>query len=395
MIGSFLLDTLWQGAIIVVVAAIVTALLPRRSAATRYAVWFAALLALVVLPALAVFRPFANATHLPIAVTQTTAVASGIAARTAHTGGSWLVALWLAGVAIGLLRLVLNGIAIRRILRRGTPMNGFGGGVLVSDVIGIPIAAGVFAPKIVIPQALVKSLDPIDLESIVRHERAHIQRMDLATNLVQRVLEALLFFNPAVYAIGRQLIKEREAACDDVAVHATHDADRHALCLSRVAQNACRSRSLVLSPSAIGSKHMLVARIARLLNGEAGEVRVNYVVLGASIACFAIVGVLLQTRGLAASASCTSANGNTEVKVVNPIAPDIPKADVKAAMSTEVLVTVNAQGTATNAKLVKSSGNDRMDNAVMDAATKSTYSPAMKACKPVAGTYLFRADAAR
>lgn len=395
MIDSFLLDTLWQGALVLATAAIVTTLLPRRDAASRYAVWYVALLALVMLPAISVFHPLASSAHLPAAVVQTTAAASGIAAHTARTGGVWLLGFWLAGVMLGLLRLLVNAVALRRIVGNAKPVAVLGARVFSSRNIAIPIATGIFAPAIVLPQTLVETLDTVDLAGIVRHERAHIRRLDLVGNLVQRILEAVLFFNPWVYAIGRQLVKEREAACDDWAVRATHGADRYALCLSRVAQSARRSQSFLLSPSAIGSKHMLVARIARLLNGEAGEVKVNYFVLGASIASFTVVGFLLQPeRGLAAAPSCTTAHANAEVTVINPVAPDIPKGDVKGAMSAEVLVTVSADGRPTNAKVVKSSGSDGMDRATVDAATKSTYSPAMKSCKAVEGTYLFRVTAA-
>lgn len=407
MIDTILLDGLWQGAFVAAVAALVTVLLPRRNAATRYAVWFTALLALAILPMSSLWHPAQTFTALPASVVHTASIASRVTERTVTASGWWLMAIWLTGGALCLFRLGVSYHRINRIVRGATLAPELGTSVLISDDVMVPIAARLFSPVVVIPANLAATLERSDLESLVRHERAHIRRMDIVGNFIQRVVEAGLFFNPWVYVIGRQLIKEREAACDDWVVHATHDPDRYALCLSQLAQGVRQSHPLLLTPSAIGSGHMLVTRVARLLDGKAGQLKINYFVLGASILAFAILGVLLGTsQGLASAgllpsasaasvvsdSSCTFPHGYTDVKPINPVAPSIPKSDYRAGLSAGALVTVGPDGRAVSAKIVKSSGNAAIDRATVDAAMASTYSPATKACKPVAGMYLFHIE---
>src|SRR5208283_2158814 len=56
------------------------------------------------------------------------------------------------------------------------------------------------------------------IQLILLHELAHIRRGDYLVNLCQLLVESLLFFNPAVWWISRQIRQEREACCDAVAV---------------------------------------------------------------------------------------------------------------------------------------------------------------------------------
>lgn len=403
MIDRILLNGLWQGAFVTAVAALVAWCLPQRQAATRYAVWLTALLALAALPVALVWRPDAAIPALPSAVVHGAMVVSNASAQTAAAGGSWLAMLWLAGVVICSLRLALSYGKIAWIVRRAEPAPRLGERVLLSDDVTIPIAAGILRPAIVIPRQYAETLTAPSLRSIVLHERAHIRRFDILGNLVQRAIEAMLFFNPWVYLIGRQMVKEREAACDDWAVSTTRDADEYARCLSRVAEAAGRHHAPLLTPSAMGSGRTIVSRIARLLDGKAREVKVNYVALGISVAAFAGLGLVFAgaqgiaadrvalsgTTTVAASESCTFPHGYSDVKVRNAVPPDIPRAAYRAGLSADASVTVGANGNAVSAKIAKSSGNAAVDKATVDAAMASTYSPAMKACKPVTGTYMF------
>ncbi len=253
MIDRVLLDGLWQGALITAIAALVAGRLSRRNAATRYAVWFAALLALAILPVLTVWHPTRAVAALPAPIVHGAAIASRATAATVAASGSWVVLLWLIGVAVFLLRLVSSHVRINRIVRDAAVAPGLGEDVLISDDVAIPIAARLFHAVVVIPRQYAATLEESELKSVVLHERAHIERKDLLGNLVQRIVEALLFFNPWVYVIGRQMLKEREAACDDRAVNATNDPDSYAVCLSRLAASAGRYHAPLLTPSAIGS----------------------------------------------------------------------------------------------------------------------------------------------
>jgi TonB family protein len=395
-----LLNSLWQGALVVAVAAGVTAFVPERNAATRYAVWFASLIALALLPLSGLISFGQAASAIPGSVIRPASIAAHVAEQAANASGLWFAGAWMLGVAVCVMRLLLNYFRIAGIRRRAVRAQHLGANVFTSNAIAIPVAAGIFNPIVIVPDDVAAALDPADLDSIVAHEHAHIRRHDILGNLVQRLLEALLFFNPWVYVIGRQLVKEREAACDDWAVAAAPDPERYASCLANIALRNQHAHMPLLTPSAIGSGRMLIRRIARLLNGKATEVKTNYAVLAAAIALFALLGLLLQAPGalastggvVAATGAKLSAGCTSGVSIVKAVPPNIPESVLKAHPNSQVtlLVTVSAMGHATDVETQKSSGNATIDGAAADAAVHSTYKPATRNCKAVSGKYLFR-----
>jgi hypothetical protein len=84
-----------------------------------------------------------------------------------------------------------------------------------------PAVLGLVWPTLVLPVALMTGLPPEAVRAILAHELAHIRRFDYVLNLAQMLVEALLFFNPAVWWLGRQARLEREACCDALAVRLT------------------------------------------------------------------------------------------------------------------------------------------------------------------------------
>ena len=386
-----LLNSLWQGALIFLIAAGLLTFVPQRHAATRHTVWFVALVALVLLPLSGVFSLAEPSSAIPSAVIRTTTAVKHLASDAASADGWWLAALWLAGVALCAVRLALSYVRIAGIMRSAVRAPGLGENVFTSTAITVPVAAGFLRPIIILPDGMARELDSADIGSIVAHERAHIRRGDTLGNLIQRLVESLFFFNPWVYVIGHQLVKEREAACDDWAVLSMSDPNRYASCLANLARRKPRHPSPLLTPSAIGSGRMLVGRIARLLNGKAGQVKTNYLVVAVAVTVFAVLGFALQTSsGLASTGSAVAANDtkcSADVVVLQPVPPDIPEAVAKAHPNAQaiVLVTVAANGKASAAKIEHSSGNSAIDGAAQRAALRSTYKPELRNCKAVSG----------
>ncbi|MHB8146040.1 MAG: M56 family metallopeptidase [Vulcanimicrobiaceae bacterium] len=389
-----LMNSLWQGGFVVVIAAGLIALVPQRHAATRYTVWFAALVALVLLPVSGMVS-FGDSSALPSAVIRTTTVVSQVASQAANAAGLWLAALWLAGVGVCTTRLVLSYVRIAGIMRSSVSAPHLGEGVFTSASIAVPVAAGFIHPMVIIPDEMAGALDRADLEGIVAHERAHIRRRDILGNLIQRLVESVCFFNPWVYVIGRQLIREREAACDDWAVLSSIDPDRYASCLATLARRKTRYPSQLLTPSAIGSRQMLVGRIARLLNGKAGQVKTNYLVVTGAVVIFAALGFAFNTpNGLASGGSTVAAsnsNCTADVMVLNPVAPQIPSEYAKTHPKGQarVMVTVAGDGSVSSVKIMNAS-SPVVAKAALDAAAHSTYKPEIRNCKPVSGgKYVF------
>ena len=90
--------------------------------------------------------------------------------------------------------------------------------VIESDLVAAPAVWGITRPTIILPRAVASSLSPEQLQWVLLHELAHIQRCDLMAVAVQRFVSVLYFFNPAVWIANRVIHQLREYACDDLAV---------------------------------------------------------------------------------------------------------------------------------------------------------------------------------
>lgn len=144
----------------------------------------------------------------------------------------WLAGLYLAGVVVMLARLTLG---IWRAQRLGTGAEILRDGALVdllrsltkqwsmrivpvlarAEQVVTPKVIGLVRPTILLPASAVSGLSTDELELILAHELAHVRRYDMWINLVQRLAEAILFFNPALWYLSRRISLLREYCCDE------------------------------------------------------------------------------------------------------------------------------------------------------------------------------------
>lgn len=165
----------------------------------------------------------------------------------------WILGGWISGVAVLLARLVLSWIGMILVTRpraslavsqlhsitarlaarlgmRRVPV------VRASSRVTDAAAVGFWRPIILLPAAWVTELPPDMLEAVIAHELAHIRRFDLWWNLLQRVVETVLFYHPAVWWLSQRVRAERECCCDELAVSATHQRLVYATTLEFVAR---------------------------------------------------------------------------------------------------------------------------------------------------------------
>jgi membrane fusion protein (multidrug efflux system) len=146
--------------------------------------------------------------------------------------------------------------------------------VAYCERITIPVVVGILRPMILLPLGVTAELDAEQLLVILAHEMAHIRRFDLLVNVLQRLLETVLFFHPAAWYVSRQLTMERENCCDDAVVQAGNETTRYASALVRMAELCVSRRRPVratqLAALAAGGSNgtQLKFRILRLLDGE-------------------------------------------------------------------------------------------------------------------------------
>ncbi len=313
------------------------------NAATRYSIWFAALTAVSVMPLAIGLRP-ASAPRVPdftepgapfplrpsILRTGTPADASSTLPPDAAPdeprrapgsltldmdSGTALFAGWVAGVALMGIRLALSAIRARNLRRRSAPLpealrarlpSTAPARLAISADIGSPVTIGFRQPTILIPAALVDRISDRDMEHIVLHEMAHVLRADAWTNLAQRLVEAVMFFHPAVWLIGRRLDLEREIACDDWTVFRTERHKNYAECLTRLIELGAANARPALASSMLHFPQQISRRIEMILNQKRNRVPASHkptVLAGAALAIGAVALCSLATRLVAAEDS--------------------------------------------------------------------------------------------
>jgi beta-lactamase regulating signal transducer with metallopeptidase domain len=119
--------------------------------------------------------------------------------------------------------------------------------IAVCERIAAPVLVGIVRPLILLPPAALTGWSPEEIEMVLLHELAHVRRWDNLVNLVQRIVESLLFFHPAVWLLSRWVRREREACCDAVVVGRT--AQPHAYAELLVALAAQMPRSVLFHPA--------------------------------------------------------------------------------------------------------------------------------------------------
>ena len=192
-----------------------------------------------------------------------------------------ILCLWLLISGWLLMRIIFAAIRIRAIKQQAQPLemkyypylldsintseNKRKITIASSDMVDIPMAAGLGAPMVLLPADMLEDITPHDLKAILLHEIAHLRRWDDWTKLVQKLVEAIMFFHPAVIWIGRQLDIQRELACDDAVIEVTGQPNDYARCLTRLAQTSSPTPTSLM-PGALSGREQIFHRIARLVN---------------------------------------------------------------------------------------------------------------------------------
>ena len=98
------------------------------------------------------------------------------------------------------------------------------------------------------------------------HELAHLRRYDDWTNLAQKLIEALLPIQPAVFWLGGRMSLEREMACDDWVIASTGTARPYAASLTKVAELSSWEHAGILAAGAAGKRSQLFQRVHHMLD---------------------------------------------------------------------------------------------------------------------------------
>lgn len=382
VLAQVVLHFLWQGALLGLAAACLLHVSPIRTARARYAFHCGLLMLLAICP-LATWRsicaagvapgelPGASASEAGAAFAATEGITAASSAAQSNPvqpnpaqsnaaqssvrppgsrldfAGSWLarqrgliVAAWLAGVCFMATRLLLGAIGVSLLARRRKPIPPevahlarrlsrqlafrVRPAVHVVERISQAMAVGIFKPMVLLPASWISELPSEVLEAVIAHELAHLRRWDLPINFVQRVVETLLFFHPAVWWCSRRLRIEREMCCDELAQAAIGNRVVYAKALVFLAHQQCSSIESLLAAGIGGAKMVLLQRVCNVLGMVPGHHGRLYgpscALVGAVVTSLAWIAVF----GLPAEWQSRASNTDEERAVVANAEPGTP-----------------------------------------------------------------------
>jgi beta-lactamase regulating signal transducer with metallopeptidase domain len=263
-----------QGSVLTLAVSFILRLKARKSSRTVFAIWFSALIASALMPLITIDlhgnagrQPSQAALTLPISIVL------------------WILFGWLALACASLLRVAVGLLHVHQLKKNcrqlqveqmGSEVAGireaFSRGrrveLLISDRVEVPTAVGFFKPAVVIPEWMTEQGADDELKHVLLHELTHLERRDDWTNLIQKIVKALLFFNPGVWWMERELSLHREVACDDAVLAHTLSPRKYAECLARVAEKSFLRRQLAMAQAAVSRVRQMTFRVSRILDPD-------------------------------------------------------------------------------------------------------------------------------
>lgn len=417
-IGWTLLHSLWQGALLALLAAVALRLARRRSAELRYAIASGTLGVLVLAFAGTLLWISGGGGPLPavdavliVPVSEGSGIGGWIS-QLRFLLGPWIPWLFLAWILGFSLRVVQMGRAmawlygpclgslqpppaewlarfeaLRVRSRVRIPVR-----LGLSDRVDSLVVLGWLKPVVLVPAAAMLALSPEALEALLVHELAHVRRGDFLANIVQTFAEALLFYHPAVWWLSRRIRQEREHCCDDAAVQACGDPILYASALARLEELRIHPKLIPdLAPAASGGR--LMSRIQRLLRPRITQSPASpMAVLVPALLLLATLGVVTLSASDAPK-SAVAGSGPVEMNFKQirvkhqPEAPAYPP-DAKAQRiqgTVVVVLVIDVEGKVTEAKAI--SGPPELQACAVDYARAWEFEAAKVKGKPVTARF--------
>jgi D-alanyl-D-alanine endopeptidase (penicillin-binding protein 7) len=308
--------------------------------------------------------------RLPLLVAAWLACVGALALRSAF-GLAWIARARRTGGRNEYWQQRLSLLAIRLGIRREV-------GLRIVETLASPITAGWWRPVVLVPAALVARMPPELLEALLAHELAHVRRHDFLVNLLQNVVETLLFYHPAVWWLSRRIRHERELVADGIAAQLTGEPRRLALALSELEKMQFASQRLALA--ADGGD--LMQRIRHLMAPQ--EQRSNWkavvAALGVTAAC--LTG---YANARVDAANLPAARTPAVVDFKSCSKPLWPGEDLQAEHTGTVTLSFNidVRGNVAGSRVVRSSGHPGLDMAAQAGISKCHFIPAKVRGKPI------------
>jgi len=283
---------LWQSTLFAILVAIVASTLLRQcEARVRHAVWLAASLkflvpvgALMALGAsIGSFGPPVAPMPEPVRVVIEHAYSVPLGAPLAResTAGSTasvsvlplLLGAWLGGVALVLICWAQQWWHVRRYIHGAVPLMTIDGVPVLSSASMRedrcePGLFGLLRPVVLVPDGIGDHLSATELDAVLVHESSHARRHDNLMSSAHSLVEAIFWFHPLVWWIGRRLHEECERACDEAVIRRGVDGETYAQAILSTCRFYVESRFFAVA--GVGGAN-LRHRVERIVGRQIGR----------------------------------------------------------------------------------------------------------------------------
>ena len=246
-----------------------------KTAAARHAAWAGVVVVMLLLPVWTVWGPKVAwhllpplpdlaATHA-IAATDTFEPALGPPVSPRHPSWNWtagLLGVYLAGVAVFLVRLTLGTLQAYLLVRRAFHRDG----KLFSGACGAPVTVGWLCPVVVLPESW-SQWPAAQLDAVLTHEHAHARRRDPLFQWLALLNRAVFWFHPLAWWLERRMAALAEEACDAVVLAHGHDPRDYSRYLIDMARSVATSGARIQVWGMAMPGGFLEQRIRRILEG--------------------------------------------------------------------------------------------------------------------------------
>ncbi len=163
----------------------------------------------------------------------------------------------------------------------------------ISELVTSPVTIGYFRPVILLPLAAVNNLSTQQLEAVLLHELSHIRRFDYFFNLIIKLIQSILYFNPFVKAFIKNIEREREKSCDEIVLQFQYEPHGYASALVQLERANHLPQALTVAAS--GKKNDLLHRVEWIMGIRKKNTVSFHRVAGilAAVFCFIALNALL------------------------------------------------------------------------------------------------------
>jgi TonB family protein len=259
--------------------------------------------------------------------------------------------------------------------------------IATSPMISGPVTVGVRRWVLLVPPGFLEGIAPDDLDALIAHEFAHMERRDFAKNVLYGLLSIPASHHPLLWLTRARLAESRELVCDAQAADVLAGRESYARSLLRLASMLSESTTAgALHAVAIFDTNNFERRIMDLKQKQVelrGLRRLAVLGLCSTIALTACVSALALRMDVTDTGNQTPAPKPTKVHVKDlkvlhrepPVYPPEAKASGNALIGeVQLEVIIGKTGEPENIVVKKSLRNDYDQNAI-DAVRNWRWEP--------------------